>query len=365
MRGPRWSERLGIGIVVLLVSGHLLLLAGLLEFGRGSGRLDVDRYSGETQFAAVALCAPVAVVFLALRRWRGVHDPDLSLLLAALPALTSIALGSSAWTAFLSASTSMDGRAVGWTRFLPLALAGLGIVLGVRYRRPPFLALWLAALGALIATNPLLWQLLPRTDWWDARMLVLPAGVFVILHFSRGWPFALPRGIEWRILMGLLGALWALPPLVQMYRAGEAPAPAAGWLVVMGLLNWVPATLLLALPLYGWRFGWEWGDIPPEPAVYPWPAIFVLMVGSALLTTVLLPTLRPVALALAVGSSSMGATAWVEWFGLGRVVTMAAGWLTLAYLALAGLEALSIWTYQRRRAREEEEDRPSATPMPQ
>lgn len=356
MRGARVSEHLVVVVAGLLSAAHIAAAAALLAFG---GQTDADyplvRWS-VWEFVIVALAAGGAIGWLAWLHWHRPHDPGTTLLIVACPALTSVTLGAGFWaTAALGAPFAPDLATHSSFRVPTLVMALLGIAVGIRYRRPRFLSLWFAGLAALVALNPLLWALLPRINWWDARVLVLPLGVFVILHFSQGWPFSLPDGLRWKVLIALIGALWAFPPLIRIYRSGEAPTPALVWLLIMGSLNWVLTTLLVALPLYGWRFGEEWDtDAPGEPP-YPWLGLLALSFGAAVLTTRLLPDLLPApgaALPWLAGKVVAPATIWLEPVGWAGNLARLAEWLLLPYVALVGLEELSIWTYRRRQARQ-------------
>lgn len=355
MRGTRISERLAIGIAWLLSVAHLMVAAALLAFGQQTGAAYPLVTWSTWEFLAIAAMAAIGVVLLTFRRRRQPGDSGEVLLIVALPALAAITLGAGFWaTAILGAPFAPNLDAHTWYRIPTIIAAALGAIVGIRYRRRYFLALWFASLAALIVLNPFIWALLPRMNWWDARMLVLPLGVFVILHFSQGWPFALPRGVEWQVLVALTAAAWVLPPLIRVYRAGEAPAPAIGWLLVMGVLNWVLASLLVALPLYGWRFGYELDQEPGRSASYPWPGILLLLFAAATLTIGLLPDLLPPQGGVlhwlnerVVAPAGMW-PALLEW---AATVFAVARWLLLPYLAFVALEELSIWTYRRRQAR--------------
>ncbi|HBY99148.1 MAG: hypothetical protein M5U01_29345 [Ardenticatenaceae bacterium] len=356
MRGARVSEHLVTLIAGLLGAAHLAIATALVAFGRRTGAAyPLVRWS-VWEFVSVAVGASVALVLLAWHHWHRPHDPGTTLLIVALPVLTSVTLGSGFWTtAALGAPFAPDLITHTWFRAPTVILALFGIAVGIRYRRQRFLSLWFAGLAVLVALNPFLWSLLPRTNWWDARMLVLPLGVFVILHFSQGWPFSLPDGLQWKVLIGLLGAVWAFPPLIRIYRAGEAPAPGLVWLLLMGFLNWTLTTLLVALPLYGWRFGREWDENVADERPYPWLGMLALTFGAATLTAGLLPDLLPApgaALPWLGDPVVAPATIWLAPLGWAGSLLRIARWLLLPYVGLVALEELSIWTYRRQQARQ-------------
>lgn len=313
MRATRPSTYLA-----LLMSALLVFATGAIV-ARRAPLLALHPWSAGA-FVLLALLGAAALTGALWQATRGRLGSGEALVAVALPVLAAVALAAGHWAApRLGQPTPLPdatGQAI-------LLIVG-GVALGIFTRQRHFLAVWFAGVLALAVFSPFMWALLPRTSYWDARMLIWPVGIVVILHTSHNWPFALPAGRAWQLLLGLLGALWVLPPLVRLARLGAAPEPVWLWLPLMALLNWVLATLLLALPYYGWRLGLEW---PTSPA-----------------------SRHP---ALASGLLALGGITLLEMLGAAAPwLPTLMGWLMLPYVLLLTLEALSIWAYQRRRARE-------------